>query len=61
MPEESLKNMFSIIVEGNIDRNEQTLAGLNSVSFVLLSEVQNLMELKKSTRINIRKGPKSKA
>ena len=61
MPEESLKKMFSIIVEGNIDRNEQTLAGLNSVSFVLLSEVQNLMELKKLTRINIRKGPKSKA
>lgn len=61
MPEESLKNMFSVIVEGNIDRNEQTLAGLNSVSFVLLSEVQNLMELKKLTCINIRKGPKSKA
>ena len=61
MPEESLKNMFSIIVEGNIDQNEQTLAGLNSVSFVLLSEVQNLMELKKLTRINIRKEPKSKA
>ena len=53
--------MLSIIVEGNIDRNEQTLAGLNSVSFVLLSEVQNLMELKKLTRINIRKGSKSKA
>ena len=53
--------MCSIIVGGNIDRNEQTLTGLNPVSSVLLSEVQNLMELKKLTRINIRKGPKSKA